>query len=180
MFLFRAPYDKQHRMGDLTLLKPEQHHLYHIDWSMWRQLSWKKSPLVIYKILGLFVKTLNTGHKYSLLNRENLKKPIQMKLSQKQNLFSQFVSAFLKSRLNFKHFQKKMTVITDVFRKLRTAKTWLNKCLKSPVSEDPSTSNMVTGVKQCWNLNDTNFTTFSDHSEGYWVTKNLSWWYTKS
>ena len=72
-----------------------------------------------------------------------------MKLSQKQKLFSQFVDAFLKSRLNFKHFQKKMTVITDVFRKLRTAKTWLNKCLKSAVSEDPSTSNMVTGVKQC-------------------------------
>ena len=26
----------------------------------------------------------------------------------------------------------------------RLRKTWLNKCLKSPVSEDPSTSNMET------------------------------------
>ena len=27
--------------------------------------------------------------------------------------------------------------------------TWLGKCLKSPVSEDPSTSNMVNGPKHC-------------------------------
>ena len=28
-------------------------------------------------------------------------------------------------------------------------KTWLDKCLKSHVSEDPSTSNMVIGLKDC-------------------------------
>ena len=28
-------------------------------------------------------------------------------------------------------------------------KTWLYKCLKIPVSEDPSTSNMVNGPKDC-------------------------------
>ena len=44
-------------------------------------------------------------------------------------------------------------------------KTWLDKRLKSPVSEDPSTSNMVNGPKQCWNLDDSNFTTFSDTFE---------------
>ena len=31
-------------------------------------------------------------------------------------------------------------------------KTLLDKCLKSRVSEDSSTSNMVNGIKQCWNL----------------------------
>ena len=50
--------------------------------------------------------TLNAGHKYSLLYRENLKKPIQMQLSQKQKFISEFVSAFFKSRLNFEHFQR--------------------------------------------------------------------------
>ena len=30
-----------------------------------------------------------------------------MQLSQKQKTFSQFLAAFLKSRLNFKHFEKK-------------------------------------------------------------------------
>ena len=55
---------------------------------------------MICKILGL-------SHKYSLLIRENLNEPIQLQLSQKQNVFSQFVVAFLKSRLNFEHFQKR-------------------------------------------------------------------------
>ena len=42
-----------------------------------------------------------------LLNRDNLRQPIQMQLSQKQKLFSQFFPVILKSRLNFEHFQKK-------------------------------------------------------------------------
>ena len=45
-------------------------------------------------------------------------------------------------------------------------KTWLDKCLKSPVSEDPLTSNMVNGPKHCWNLNDATFTIFIDPLEG--------------
>ena len=65
-----------------------------------------KSLLMIWKTFGLFLETLNAGHKYSLLNRANLKKPIQMQLSQKQKTFSQFVPAFLKARLNFKNFRK--------------------------------------------------------------------------
>ena len=40
-----------------------------------------------------------------------------------------------------------MTLIDFVFPKLRTPKTWLDKCPKRPVSEDPSTSNMINGPK---------------------------------
>ena len=36
-----------------------------------------------------------------------------------------------------------MTLTDFVFPKLRTVKSWLDKCRKSPVLEDPSTSNMV-------------------------------------
>ena len=39
--------------------------------------------------------------KYSLLNRDNLRQPIQMQVSRKQETFSEFFSAFLKSSLNF-------------------------------------------------------------------------------
>ena len=46
-------------------------------------------------------------------------------------------------------FEKKMILMADVFPKLRTRKRWLNKSLKSPVSEDSSTSNMVRGTKNC-------------------------------
>ena len=63
--------------------------------------------LVLCKFLRLLVKTLTDDKKYSLLYRENLTKPIQILLSQKRKNFSHFFSAFLKSTLNFKHFQKK-------------------------------------------------------------------------
>ena len=63
--------------------------------------------LVLSKFLRLLVKTLTDNEKYSLLYRENLTQPIQILLSQKGKTFSRFFSAFLKSTLNFEHFQKK-------------------------------------------------------------------------
>ena len=63
--------------------------------------------LVLCKFLKLLVKKLTDDEKYSLLYRENLTQPIQILLSQKRKSFSRFFSAFLKSTLNFKHFQKK-------------------------------------------------------------------------
>ena len=42
-----------------------------------------------------------------------------------------------------------MTLIDFVFPKLRTPKKLLDKCLKSPISENPSTSNMVNGPQHC-------------------------------
>ena len=71
--------------------------------------------LVLYKISGLFLNTLLDDKKYSLLYRDNLTQAIQILLSQKQKNFFEFFSPFLKSTLNFEHFQKKMTLIADVF-----------------------------------------------------------------
>ena len=45
--------------------------------------------------------------KYPVLNRDNLTISVQMQLSQKQKTFSEFLAAFLKSRLNFEYFEKK-------------------------------------------------------------------------
>ena len=78
-------------------------------------MHWKKSLLVIHKILRLFLNILTEDDKHYLLNRDNLTEPIQMQLSQKQKTFSEFFFAFLKSILNFKHLSKKMTQIADVF-----------------------------------------------------------------
>ena len=165
--------------------------------------------------------------KYPVLDRDKLKIPIHMILSQKQKTFSEFFSAFLKSRLNFEHvekkdgthrfciskttesenvvrwvskkscfrgpfaeehgklaltlleyaqktfswfflhfwnldyilniLEKKMALIDFVFPKLRNLKTWLDKCLTIPVSEDPLKSNMVNGPKHCWNMHHSTF-----------------------
>ena len=62
----------------------------------------------------------------------------------------------------------------------RLRKTWLDQCLKSPVSENPLTSDVVNGTKHCWNLNDSTFTIFIDPCEGNSVGKSLSEWYAKS
>ena len=44
----------------------------------------KISPLVLRKILGVFVNTLTANGKYSVQDGENLQLPIQMHLSQKR------------------------------------------------------------------------------------------------
>ena len=56
----------------------------------------------------MFVNILTADHKYSLLNRNNLKQPIQMQLSHKKKTFSKCVSIY-------SIFKKKMTIIADVF-----------------------------------------------------------------
>ena len=64
-----------------------------------------------------------------------------------------------------------MTLIADVFRNYGLPKTWLDQCLKSPISEDPTKSNMVNAPKHCSNLRDTSFTIFINHWEVTFLTK---------
>ena len=63
--------------------------------------------LVLCKFLRLFVQILTDDEKYFLLYRGNLTQPIQILLSHKQKTFAEFFSAFLKSTLNFEHFEEK-------------------------------------------------------------------------
>ena len=53
-------------------------------------------------------------------------------------------------------------------------KTWFDKCLKNPVSDDPSTSNKVNGPKNFSKLDDSIFTIFIDPSEANSGWKSLS------
>ena len=86
-------------------------------------MHWKKSILVIHKILRLFVNTLIVEDKHYLLNRDNLRQPIQMQSYQEQKIFSEFFLAFLKSILNFKHLPKNEALIADVFGEIRVPKS---------------------------------------------------------
>ena len=70
-------------------------------------MPWKKSLLVIHKILRPFVNTLAVNDKHYRLNRDNLTRPIHVILSQKQKIFAEFFLEFLKPILNFKHLTKK-------------------------------------------------------------------------
>ena len=65
-------------------------------------MTWNKSLLLAFQVLGLLVKTLAADEKYPALNRDNLTIPVQMQLSmKKKNTFSQFFTAFFKSSINF-------------------------------------------------------------------------------
>ena len=90
-----------------------------------------------------------TGEKYPVLNRDNVTIAIQIQLSQKQKFFITFWLHFRNLSESLNVLEKKMTHIAFVFPKLMTSKTWLDKCLKSSVLEDPSTSNMVNLPKHC-------------------------------
>ena len=171
---FKGSFGKQHGQRAQTLLKFAWQHLYHIYWSLGRQFSYKKSLLVICKISRLFPNTLSADGKYSLLNRDNLTQPIQMQVSGKLKTFAQFSAAFLKSRLNFEHFQKKGWLsYLRYFRNYGLRKKWLHQCLKSPIWRDLSESFMVNAPKHCWNLHGSTFTIFIDHCECNWLAKSL-------
>ena len=60
-----------------------------------------------------------------------------MHLSQKENIFSQFFSAFFESAFNFEHLQKKMTLIAYVFPKLPTTKNVLTQMSKTSRFREP-------------------------------------------
>ena len=104
---FRGCFDKENVKRAQTRFKSASRHLYHIHQSLPSQFSWKKAFLLTCQILGLLVNTLAADEKYPVLNRDNLTIPIQMLLSQKRKIFSEFLAAFLKSRLNFEHFEQK-------------------------------------------------------------------------
>ena len=128
---FKISFPKQHGKRAQTFLKFAWQNPYHIDWSLRVKLTWKKSLLVTCKISRLFPNTLSADRKYCLLNRANLAQPIQMQLSRKKKLFVIFFAEFLKSNLNFEHIQKKkITLIAELFPKLRTTKNLVRSMSK--------------------------------------------------
>ena len=62
---------------------------------------------------------------------------IQMHLSQKQKIFSEFFASFFESPLNFEHFQKKRTFIACLYPKLPTTKNLLRQMSKSSRFREP-------------------------------------------
>ena len=67
----------------------------------------QKSLLDTWKFFRPFLNTLTANDKYSLNSKEKWMEKLQMHLSQKENIFSEFFSPFLESALNFEHFRKK-------------------------------------------------------------------------
>ena len=128
---------------------------------------------MIHKRLRLFVNTLAVDDKHYLLNIEHLTEAIEIQLSQKEKIYSKVFFAFLKSILNVKHFHKEWLSYLMYFRKYLLRKTWLDKCLKSRVSENPYTDNAANVSKHCCNRNGSSFIIFINHCQGSCIGKCL-------
>ena len=82
----------------------------------------QKSLLETWKFFSPFFNTFTADDKYYFISRDNWMRTIQMHLSWKEKVFSEFFTAFFKFALNFEYFQKKMTLIAYVVPKLPTTK----------------------------------------------------------
>ena len=138
----------------------------------------QKSLLDLWKFFRPFLNTLSANDTYSLNSKDKWMQTIQMHLAKKQNIFSKYFSAFFQSALNFKHFQKKRwPSYLMYFRNYRPRKTCLDKCLKTPVWEDLSTSDMVNSPKHWFNLNESAFTSSRITLKVIELQKSLlDWW----
>ena len=79
--------------------------------------NWKKSLLVWFVILRLFVKSLTADNKYSRCNLHILTQ-IQTPLSLKQKTFSQLFIAVLKCAWNLEHFEYKVEYLSLIISKI--------------------------------------------------------------
>ena len=78
--------------------------------------------LVGSEILGLLDNTLPANYEISLINRESLVLPVQIKLSKKPEIFWYISFAVFESTLNFQFCENKSILIGHVFQKLLTAR----------------------------------------------------------
>ena len=131
----------------------------------------QKLFLETWKVFTRFFNTFTADDKYSLISRDNSMQTIQMHLSQKQKIFSEFFSAFFESALNFAHFQKRWPSYVMYFRNYRQRKTCLDKSVKGPVWEDSLTGDMVNGLRHWFNVKESAFIILSDHCEVNGVAK---------
>ena len=117
----RTSFDSHHVKGSKTLVKPSWEPFDHIFPSIWGELIWKMSPLLKFKVIGVFVNTHGL--------------PITSILFRFVRIYrSQFKSNYLKNKRYFLDFlfhlwnlhqtlnifKKKKILIANVFPKLTT------------------------------------------------------------
>ena len=77
----RTLFESQHLKGSQTLMKSVWEHFYQILSTLWENLIWKTSSLVICEIFEVSVNTLTADAKYTVHDCGNLLLHIQRQLS---------------------------------------------------------------------------------------------------
>ena len=116
---FRTPFDSKHVKQSEKVHQSTSIILFHHIGKNWVG----KSRFSVFELLGVFVNTLTANDKYSLRTRKNLQPPNELRLSEKQTIFSQFLAAYLKSTSTVSEFDKKRWPLKIIFfSKLETAR----------------------------------------------------------
>ena len=140
---------------------------------IWDKLSWETSELLRSEILGLFVNPLTAEYQYSRRNMMNFQQQLQTQVSQKRKSFSRFFIAFLKSTSRLEHFEKKMSLVAQVFPKLLIPREVDTQISKRPYSEQVSVNKVLAGSKHGPNPQGSTNTKFFHESWINWVGKSL-------
>ena len=176
---FRTSIRSQCVNGCQTVLKSTLEHLYHIFWSLWGEMICKISPWLKLEILEVFVNTLTADDKYPFGIVRIWSSLFKCNYLKNKKIFLNFLFHLWNLHQILNIFKKKMIVIANVFPKLKTVETWLDHSLKSAVSQHPLAINMLKGRKHLWNLHQSTFFVFFDHSYWKWLGKYLLSWTLK-
>ena len=116
---FRTSFDSQQVKGSQALVKYTREHFYNIFWSFWGEKNHKKSPLLKFEVLGVFVNTLTADENYPFGNSGICSSLFKCNSLKNEKLFhnSLFYLWNIHKILNI--FKEKMIVIANVFLKLQ-------------------------------------------------------------
>ena len=130
---FRGYFEKQHGKRAQVLLKCALQHLYDIHRSLRKRVSAKKSHLLPRKILGcLLTYWLPMKSIFFFIGRIQGHQ-FRCNYLRSKNLFLSFFVSFLKSRLNFEHFDRKDDPHTFCISEITDSENVVKKMSKSPV-----------------------------------------------
>ena len=170
---FWKPFGSERVKMSQKLLKSAEKCFYPTFWSFWAKLSSKKLFLIGSEILGMLVNTLTANYEYSRSNRENLVSQIEIKLSKKPLKF--YAVLFF----NFSDLHQVVNVLTKTwasgvkyFWSYWLQKICLFKCITAIVSENPLAVNVLTSLKNSWNLQKSSSILLFNHSEPNWAWKS--------
>ena len=127
---FRACFDSQHGKASQILAKSPWERFYHVLLSFSRKLIGKMAPLVLREIIRVFFNTLTGGGKYPVQDCQCMPLPFKCNYLKNEKLFLHFLFHFWNLHLILNNLKQKMTVIANVFHKLKTV-----KILVRPLSE---------------------------------------------
>ena len=123
-------------------------------------MEFEKFLLIRSEILELLDNTLTANYEYCRSNRQNLPLPIQIKLSEKNNVSFAYFFCIFGTYIKFPMFSKKWASEVKYFWSYWLRRMCLFKCITGLVSENRLTMNVLTSPKNSWNMQKKTFTLF--------------------